>query len=553
MINTKKTINISLKTSNQILDDLLLPLTQRTGFIRSKSPIIPVYFYRYIGIKKTPETYYDELYRLDKKLSSFENLYLKFTEGIPIINNTEIVAKTQNIWKNIKIFNDTKKEFLLTSLKLTKSFPELSNSLINTSIEESFQCMLELYIKNEQNINLTKIKNFSLKLLEWSHEFIPSLFKNVNFRDSTLTEIFNPKVIYYGNIKKHEAYFLIFLSKLGCDILFINSYEDEAFLTIDKAERYSKLFQLSQKAPLKEFPQQEILQRRETVAFQASSEIANVIYNDEDGLYKPWQFESYKTQPLTLKTTYDELKILWTEEARMRTGFKIENNTVYIPNLFAKISGVHHDLNKYWQEFIAFKSSENMLFIPELPFIKVDFSSYELNKANALLGQHELLDKERLLNSPLYKFSYLKTALQETIFCKINYLMKLSIFKKPVDSVFKQKILMTLLTMDKQFLNLIQTFDYPFQIPKIVIYDNSENIFSDEGAILLAFLYLMGLDILLFTPTGYNNIEQIIHEKYYDIHKLEDVKFDLPLPDFKHSHKNNKEKSKSFFTNFFKL
>lgn len=553
MINTKKMINISLKTSNQIFDDFLLPLSQRTGFIKSKSPVIPIYFYRYIGIKENEEAYYDELYKLDKKLSDFGSLYLKFTKGMPVINNMKLIAKTQNIWKNIKIFNDTKKEFLLASLKLTKSFPELGNSLINTSIEETFQFMLELYIKNEQNINSTKIKNFSLKLLEWGHEFVPSLFKNIDFRDSTLPEIFNPKVIYYGDLKKHEAYFLIFLSKLGCDVLYINSYEDKIFSKIDKTEQYSKLFWLTQKTPLKKFPQQEILQRRETVAFKASNEIANVIYNDEDGLYKPWQFESYKTQPLTLKTTYDELKILWNEEARMRNGFKIENNTVYIPNLFAKINGVHHDLNKYWQEFIAFKSSENMLFIPELPFIKVDFSSYELNKATALLDQHELLDKQRLLNSSLYKFSYLKTPLQETIFCKINYLMKLSIFKKPVDRVFKQKILLTLLTMDKQFLNLIQTFDYPFQIPKIVIYDNSENIFSDEGAILLAFLYLMGLDILLFTPTSYNNIEQMIYEKYYDIHKLEDINFDLPLPDFKHSHKNAKEKSKSFFGSFFKL
>src|SRR3712207_7091056 len=58
----------------------------------------------------------------------------------------------------------------------------------------------------------------------------------------------------------------------------------------------------------------------------------SVIYSEKDGLFKPWQFENYKTSPLTLRATYDELKLLWNEEARIRSGFKIENGTVYIPD-----------------------------------------------------------------------------------------------------------------------------------------------------------------------------------------------------------------------------
>ena len=42
---------------------------------------------------------------------------------------------------------------------------------------------------------------------------------------------------------------------------------------------------------------------------------------------------------------------LWgKEKALVRDGWKVENNTVYIPNIFAKISGTHEDKDKYWQE-----------------------------------------------------------------------------------------------------------------------------------------------------------------------------------------------------------
>ena len=60
-------------------------------------------------------------------------------------------------------------------------------------------------------------------------EFVPKLFNDIDYNPKIKKDIINPKVLFYGEIKKHEIYFLIFLSKLGCDVIYINSISDIRF------------------------------------------------------------------------------------------------------------------------------------------------------------------------------------------------------------------------------------------------------------------------------------------------------------------------------------
>ncbi|KHO33660.1 tellurium resistance protein [Clostridium tetani] len=549
MVNTNKIINSKIIKTNNVFDDILLPLNKRNGFIKSNPPIVPTYFYRYIGITKNQDEYYNNLYKLDKNLSDLNNLYLKFISNIPFNTDYELIKKTANLWGNLDPFNDKKKIFLLSSIKLVKALPLFPNELTQTSINEAFNYIFNLYIKNTQNINATKIKNFTLKILTWINKFIPNLFQNVDYNKNETNDIFNPKIIYYGNIKNHEIYFLIFLSKIGCDILYINSYSDGAFLEIDKENTYSNIIELNTKSPLKDFPKREVISRTETIAFKASNEIEEIIYDEESGLYKPWQFESYNVEPVTLKTTYDELKILWNEEARMRTGFKIENGTIYIPNIFAKISGVTEDINIYWKDLSYFKLIGANLFISNLPFTEINYSKHDLYRLSYLINNDGYLHEDSLIKSEFYKFSYLKTSLQKTIIKKINDMFELPLFKKEVNKEFKLKILMTILNIDKNLIELLQSFDYPFKIPKLIIYSKDENSFSDEDSIIITFLNLIGFDILIITPTGYNNIENQIPRKYYDIHKFEKINLNLELANLD----NINKKKFSFLSKLFKI
>ncbi|KGM98584.1 YceG family protein [Clostridium botulinum] len=552
-VNTS--IKSSLKTSKNIFKDICSSLNERTDFLGGDSPYIPCYFYRYIGSLENKVEYFNSLFKFDKHLQNFNSLYLNFFDDIPIENNLELITKTANIWTNIsKSQTDFKSPsalpWLMDLLITNNAFPDLRELVINSSIINSFYTTLELYITNETNLNFSKIKNFILKILIWIYKYVPDLYKKFDYLKNTTNTTYNPKILYYGNLKKHEAYFLIFLSLMGSDIIYINSKDDTVFEKIDKNNDFSNIINLGNSIDIKPFPKEELITRHETVAFQASSEIEKVLYNTKDGLFKPWQFENYNITPSTLKTTYDELKLLWNEECRIRPGFNIENNTVYIPNLFAKISGVHRDINIYWNELKKLKSTKNTLFIYDIPYTKDSYSNYDLYSLDYCF-KDGLVNKENLLKHRLYKFSYLKTSLQSVIIDKINLLLKLNIFNTPIDTELKLKILITILNLDNSILELIQKFDYPFEIPKILIYHNNNNVPSTEDSIILAFLNLMCFDIAIFTPTGYNDIECNISEHCYDIYKLEEVKFNLNIPNL-NSIRKFKDRSTSFWSNLFK-
>ena len=546
----KDYINTELKGSMNIFNDLILPINKRIGFIGGSVPFVPVYFYRYIGINQNEDEYYNDLFRLDKNLSMFEGLYLRFSDSIPIHSNSKLITSCLNIWQYVDSLDASLASKTAALLMEHKVFPT-NNHTLNCTMANSFSYILDLYCKEEKNLNLSLVRNFSLKILSWIHDFLPSLIKNFHFQDTSSDDIINPKIIYYGDIKKHELLFLIFLSKLGCDVLYINSCCDRVLELTENSELFSKSLELPFKSDLKEFPKEEKLIRQETIAASASRELSNSLYTDADGFYRPWQFEEYKTQPATLKTTFHELKLLWNEPSSLRTGFRVENNTVYMPNLFAKISGVPSDLTLYWKDFFHLKSSDNTQFIAEIPFTKVSYSRTDLYSLAFVFDNSGFVDKQKLLTHSSYKFSHLKTSLQHIIIEKINYLIKTDMLKISIDKDFKLRILMTILNADKNILQLLQQYDYPSKIPKLLIYDNNESVFSDEDSIMLCFLNLFGLDITILTPTGYNNIEGKIKEKFYDTHRLEEVNFNLTLPDFNNEKKYTKEKSKSFLSNIF--
>ncbi len=224
------------------------------------------------------------------------------------------------------------------------------------------------------------------------------------------------------------------------------------------------------------------------------------------------------------------MKILWGEPAKLRPEFKIKNKKVYVPNLFAKINGVKEDLASYWLDLKTFSSAPNTRLIENVPFAKISYSKQELYQTDYLLNEQGLFDETKVMKSQHYKFGYLKEHLQHFLIVKINELLASEMFLANVDEKFKLKIIMTILTMDDALIKLIEVFDYPQEIPKVIIYDHEKETFSENDAILLAYFNLIGLDVVIFTPTNYKTIEHQIKPSLLDVHQLPFVKYDLELP-----------------------
>ncbi|SHI39187.1 YceG family protein [Desulfosporosinus lacus] len=526
---------VKLKRTETILEDILVPLNKRSGYIGKPYPILPAYFVRYIGVPGSSDDweaeYYNSLYNLDRSLQ-MSGFYLKFMEGIaaPSAEESDMIPNRLIGYRFQNRFE------IIEQILMDKILPQMHDELLDNTIRNTFVEIVNLFAEKSKNVNISIVLNFSLKIISWFNRYLPQLFPKGNLNNNAGIEAFNyehnPKILFYGNIKAHEIFLLTAFHRLGCDVLFMHSDEDgdRPFQIFDEENTLTHLIRNKHNLPLEPFPKGERLIRKSTIAYNASKEIEEVIYSEEVGLFKPWQFESYVTQPITLKTTYDELKILWREPSKLRPEFKIQNKKVYVPNLFAKINGVSEELTAYWQDLKELSTAPNTRLMENVPFTKINYTKPELYHSNYLLDEQGLLDELKAVKSSHYKFGYLKAPLQHFLIMKINELFCSGIFLTPVDEKFKLKIIMTILTLDDEMLKLIEVFDYPQEIPKIIIYDNKKESFTENDSILLAYFNLIGLDILIFTPTNYRTIEHFIKPSLFDLYQLPQVKYDLVLP-----------------------
>lgn len=231
-------------SSNNPLVDILTPInTRNTTYIRSNT--VPIYFYRYIGSKNTIEQYLDMLKQLDKNLKSSPFKFLKITKGLKKAFSNEEIEYAKSIWMQYcSIKNNNYIE--LYNLKWETG---ICNKTLNWTIKKSFERIVNLFKCNEKNINESILKNFAVLIILWTNQYLKCLFEDETYNKEI------PKLIYYGPIKRNETYFLIYISMLGCDVLYINPKEDIGFSKTDPECTYSKLIQYTNKFDIMNFPE----------------------------------------------------------------------------------------------------------------------------------------------------------------------------------------------------------------------------------------------------------------------------------------------------------
>jgi len=520
--------------SSNLLADIFLTPENRAGYASCESLSIPVYFYRISGFEDENE-YYNYIFNLDYELAKLDNLYIKTENGIKQYISNEIAEKINSLWHMIeRMISPSPKNIIdiFYRNQVLKSIGEEKDRILHNKLI----IILSIFWNKEKNLSISK--NFCINILSWLDKYFLDIFSSLDFTTT------NPKLLFYGEASRNEAYFMLLLSLLGTDILYFNSSGNDKFNTIENIDTYATLLDYPNKQAIKAFPVSLSVQREETIAYKASTEINDILHSENIGSYSPWQFENYNPVPFTLKTTYDELFVLWKEEARFRTGFEVRNGNILIPNIFAKINGTHSDLSVFWQKLDLLKANKtSTIFKPAVPFTSEIHYSIDTN----LLNADGRFDPEKIRSSNIYKFAYLRTAVQSLILDKINQLlMSTDIFKYEINQSLKFKILYTVLNLDKEYLDLIQKFDFPYTIPKLVIFDGDEQLFSQTDIVIISFLYLLGFDIVILAPTGYNDIENDVNEKYYDIHKLNDFKFGLSPKTM-----SNPNSTKGFFSKLF--
>ncbi|MCC0659352.1 trypsin-like peptidase domain-containing protein [Clostridioides sp. ZZV14-6154] len=234
MICTIKPLKVVIKNSKEPLNEFM---SSKSYTNKSSSYIKEVYFTRYIGIEDSIDKYIKNIKNIDTHL--FNNTTVPYIR----LNNLNInfdKSQTDKMLNTFNTYNDAK--FNSWSLYNIEFPCKIENDTLDWTKKIAFKSTLELFSKNTPNSTPSIVKNFAVKLLCWIDYFLPKLFYNKVKIDVS------PKVVYFGNIKRQELFFLYFLSQLGCDILYINPHKDILDL-YPECSRFSTLVELSKKSP----------------------------------------------------------------------------------------------------------------------------------------------------------------------------------------------------------------------------------------------------------------------------------------------------------------
>ncbi len=508
---TTKNVQYITTSADKLPEDIIESHFQRIssrGNHFNKSELTPVYSAAMIGYNEK-DIYTNILYEMKNNLSKSDKLMIFVSNGFKNPDNDQV-----------KLFSDIPRDGSLdveSMIDMLALKIEIKNKPERTPIVR-YAFIEEMKLMNASSPETVFVHG--VKLISWLMLCVSSDAYRMS------SEI--PVIFYYGSITLTELMFLHFASRAGMDVVYINP-DKSCYDMISNANagHNMQIFELPNSMAVEPFPTKPVKAKIATVAYNAERELDTMLYSDSV-FFRDFQFS--KLTSMTLKTTYEEIDILWHQEAKYRSGFRADNDRVIIPNIFAKISGVPDgNANKYWDD-VRSKLSPNTIITTKAPTVR--------QLTNATLAPYRpfyngtTVDIRKLKASPMNRYGFLSDDLQYLIFEKIQEVIDSGYLK--VDPQILVPLVMYVGTnFDRSLLRLLQLYDFTKAIPKFIIIDNIEDTFSEVECTQLLLINSLGFDILIYTPTGYRNLESYIDMRAFESYTMNDFKYDLRIPKFK--------------------
>jgi len=457
----------------------------------------------------------DEYFEMLHNLYNTKSLNVRlFSEGLIKTMDPEKFKSIQKILSYAANDKSLSANRLIALLNAEELVPNNLSLFSRDHFIKSLKALFEHFKRNnEKGFLSTNFGRILTDVIKWQENYIVKWFSECN-------EI--PKVIWYKKMSISEQYFVYYLILLGCDIV-IFSPDGNKKLTL-----FSDVIQtiaLKNKSDEQDFPVKP-RERAGTIAFKASKQIDELLHYDTSMLYKAWQFREYTPTCITLKTTYDEIFILAKEHSMLRPNFRVESPQIYIPSIFGKIAGMSSNSSEYWRKLHSLIGDETIL-IKEFPFT-AEYKGNPKYHFEHCLDENGMLSVEKIRKSVFWKFNKLPEGLQNAI---ANVIIRRVNNPKIINNecdLYKQQLYIfgQSFEISDLFLNMMQKFDYPKSVPKVLIYNNGNSgslSKSDVNSLLM--VHEIGFDVIIYNPTAQNDIELYLENKYFDTHSLEEVKF----------------------------
>ena len=395
-------------------------------------------------------------------------------------------------------------EQLAADLAANLQYP--NNQQLQTLMRQAF---LDVVLEEDKAVggNLNRLLNKAVYLVAWMKRYQKDLFQNWQAPEVGVFILFG------ACSGDNEALFLRLLAKLPVDVLVLlpdlNApcvLKDPALLDLHKEHSL----------PMTDFPVEPSQMRVRTAAYQAEREMDSILYQNT-GLYRAKQHQ--KAEAVTLQTMYEEIGLLWDQELKYRPGFAAEGDTVTVPVLLEKICGMKDGpILPYWLEIKKLVTPETTL-VTKLPW-QTGLEPNPMKPYATQFLRQGRLQREKIKQHKDYPYGILRPEIQDYLLDKLQVLLDEKLIAGTYQNGTEYTIVSTILGLPKDLLRRIQNFDFTKKNPKLIIISTTEETLSLEDSILVAFLNLVGFDILFFVPTGYQSIEKYFQKPFANEHQL---------------------------------
>lgn len=482
-------------------------IKEPTGYRGKDEKVIYNSFVRINGAEDK-YVYSDQLYRLQQDLKNSKRHLVIVNEKIPNPTPDEINGVKRGNYANTEqlILNISQNIVYGNNIELQKL---MRKAFVDIILEES----------QKEDSNVNKLSSKAVYLICWLKRYSQGLFSNWK----------QPEIgafIYFGGCKNdNETMFIRLLSKLPVDVLILcPNLNNKCCLEDDLLYEENNEMSLN----LEKYPEDAASIRMGTVAAHAQQEFNEMMSSDSNSFYRSQQFA--KANSITLETRYEEIAQMWDVTVNFRQFFRVENNTVDIPVFFSKISGVKDGhLGAYWDSIRGLRT-DNTILITKIPYIASGAPNNFKGLASQFYKNGKLL-KDKIKNHPEFPYAILREDMQNHILDKIETLITNKLVKGIGENGTEYTVIGWCLNLPKEIVRLIQSFDFTKKNPKLIFVNTTDKTLSLEDSIIVAFLNLIGFDILFFVPTGYQCVERHFTKKLMEEHQIGEYQYDLTVPD----------------------
>ena len=490
--------------------DIWRPNFERMSLEQVFKPI----FTRFIGVEN-PREYPNILATLMAKDSEYPSQVIIFDGNIPLAV-TDDLSMIQSAVKQELVTIDV--------ARLNQGEPIIRlfvDDRTNQRFLDALAHITQKAIENEHFLNDNIRNNFITKMVTYMYLYV---------KDMTFDDQFANKCIYYGSITKHEFYFISMLHLFAFDVLYINPKEDVNF-TFDTLSQLSRDGAPQEIKSFVEYAQSgQVIEQVNSVLTGFSEQVESTLFSEDSGNYRPWQFRRGTTKSLFFNATLIDLTNNWNEAAKLRTGFSVSNSVVSVPHFFFEIEGRYEDFSEYHRLYDLTKSPKNAIIVTSNDELATPSTNREeILKLAFALNQNGSINHNILKESPLYQYERYNDETERFMIDKMAELIndKTLLVKDDVDKKFSLEILAVCLSLSEQIIRQIDNFDYPHAIPKLVMFCDVDQPITERNAIVLAFLNVIGFDIVIYSPSGQTNLSSYVNQSRFTSTRLETVDYEL--------------------------